>query len=461
MEAVASMRDAVPMAGSPQAGRDGREHEWVARFDSAEAELPPMPAGAPSRRQAIEHFAERGFPTVRDEEWRFTNVAEVARTSFRPAPAAAVSGADLSAHLLAGCRPIVLVNGRLAPELSRLAGEQAVAASLGAVLRGADELAALVAGTLGREAPIEHPFVALNTALFEDGVVLEIPTRAAIEEPIQILHVTVPEPGEAAPISVFPRVLLIAGKSSEATVVETYATLGEGPALVAPVTEIFCRDDASLRHYRVEAESSETFHLATLQVELERSAALLSLALSYGGGLVRCDMGGAMRGEGSDCTLDGLYLVTGRQHVDFHMRMDHVAANCSSHELFKGVLDGRSRAVFNGLIHVHPGAQKTDAKQTNRNLLLSTEAMVNSNPQLEIFADDVKCTHGSTIGQLDRDAMFYLRSRGVDPEAAKSLLTYAFASELVDRVHVPALRAQVESLLIDRLPQGDVVRQVM
>jgi Fe-S cluster assembly protein SufD len=460
MEAVASTHETGGTAGPAANRAEGREPEWLARFERDERELAPMPAGAPSRRDAIERFVERGFPTVREEEWRFTNVAEVARTSFREASEATLTREQIAPLLLEGCRPVVVVNGRLVAELSRLDRGLAVS-SLAAALRGEGPLAELVAETLGREASIEQPFVALNTALFADGVALEIPPGAVIEEPIHILHVTVPVPDAAEPIAIFPRVLLVAGRSSEATVVETYATVGDGAALVCPVTEVFCRDDSSLRHYRVEAESTDTTHLAALQVELERAAALLSLSLSYGGGLVRNDMGGTMRGEGSNCTLDGLYFITGRQHVDFHMRMDHVAPHCSSHELFKGVLDGRSRAVFSGLIHVHPGAQKTDAKQTNRNLLLSEEAMVNSNPQLEIFADDVRCTHGSTIGQLDRDAMFYLRSRGVDPEAAKSLLTYAFASELVDRVHVPSLRAELERLLIDRLPQGEVVRQVM
>jgi Fe-S cluster assembly protein SufD len=459
MEAVASNRESA--AARAVASRpETREGEWLARFEAAADELPPMPEGAPSRRAAIDRFVERGFPTVREEEWRFTNVAEVARTEYGVAPAAAPSPDAIARHLLAGTRPVVLVNGRLSPELSRLDGAAFLASSLASALRGEGPVAGTVAATLGTEARIDHPFVALNTALFEDGVALEIPAGAAVDEPIQILHLTVPETGET-PIAVFPRILVVAGRSAQATVVETYATLGAGAALVAPVTEVFCRDDVSLRHYRVQGESTDTAHLATLQVELERAASLLSLSLSHGGGLVRCDMGGTMRGEGSECTLDGLYYVSGRQHVDFHMRMDHVAAHCASHELFKGILDGRARAVFSGLIHVHPGAQKTDAKQTNRNLLLSAEAMVNSNPQLEIFADDVKCTHGSTIGQLDADAMFYLRSRGVEPEAAKSLLTWAFASELVDRVHVPALREQLERLLIDRLPQGEIVRQVM
>ncbi|HVS15232.1 MAG TPA: Fe-S cluster assembly protein SufD [Thermoanaerobaculia bacterium] len=460
MEAVASSRESAIRDQVSAARSETRERDYLARFEAAAAGLPPMPAGAPSRRAAIDRFVELGFPTIREEGWRFTNLAEVARTEYRAAPPAAPAAEEVARHLLSGTRPVVLVNGRLAPALSRLDGAPFAVSSLATALRGEGPAAALVAATLGTEASVDQPFVALNTALFEDGVALEIPDGALVEEPIQVLHLTVPD-AAGTPISVFPRSLVVAGRSSQATVVETYATLGEGAALVAPVTEVFCRDDAALRHYRVESESTATVHLGTLQVELERAASLLSLSLSYGGGLVRNDMGGAMRGEGSECTLDGLYFVTGRQHVDFHMRMDHVAAHCSSHELFKGILDGRSRAVFNGLIHVHPGAQKTDAKQTNRNLLLSPEAMVNSNPQLEIFADDVKCTHGSTIGQLDADAMFYMRSRGVDPEAAKSLLTWAFASELVERVHVPALREQLERLLIDRLPQGEIVRHVM
>jgi Fe-S cluster assembly protein SufD len=211
----------------------------------------------------------------------------------------------------------------------------------------------------------------------------------------------------------------------------------------------------------VQRESREAFHVATFQILAERDSAPSSHSISIGGGLVRNDINAVLAGEGVDCILNGLYLAEGRQHVDTHMRVEHAAAHCASHELYKGVLDGKARAVFDGLIYVHKGAQKTDAKQSNRNLLLSRDAIANSNPQLEIFADDVKCTHGSTVGQLDDDAIFYLRSRGIGAEAARSLLTYAFASDVVERIKVEPVRRDLEELLFARLPQGEVVRQAV
>jgi Fe-S cluster assembly protein SufD len=220
------------------------------------------------------------------------------------------------------------------------------------------------------------------------------------------------------------------------------------------------KESSVLRHYRVLKEHPESFHLAVQTVYLERAATLESLALTCGGGLVRHDVEGTLDGEGIDCTLNGLYLARGRQHVDTHMRVEHRKPHCASHELYKGILDDQARAVFNGRIYVHKGAQKTDAKQTNRNLLLSAKALVQSNPQLEIFADDVRCTHGSTTGELDADALFYLRTRGLDRAAARGLLTYAFASELVETIDVPALRDDLEEILVRTLPGGEVVREV-
>jgi Fe-S cluster assembly protein SufD len=214
-------------------------------------------------------------------------------------------------------------------------------------------------------------------------------------------------------------------------------------------------------HYKVQRESLEAYHLATFQVHAERSSTPSSHSISIGGALVRNDVNALLAGEGVDCILNGLYLAEGRQLVDNHMRVEHAAPHCGSHELYKGILDGKARAVFNGLIHVVKGAQKTDAKQSNRNLLLSRDAIANSNPQLEIFADDVKCTHGSTVGQLDDDAVFYLRSRGIGEAAARSILTYAFASDIVERIKVEPVRRDLEEFLFARLPQGEVVRQAV
>ncbi|HSU81783.1 MAG TPA: Fe-S cluster assembly protein SufD, partial [Thermoanaerobaculia bacterium] len=257
----------------------------------------------------------------------------------------------------------------------------------------------------------------------------------------------------------FPRNLFVADEGSQTTIVETYA--GEGAYFTSPVTELYAGPGAVVDHYKVQRESLAAFHMATFQVQGERASVPSSHSISIGGALVRNDVNAVLDGEGIDCILNGLYFGDGRQVVDNHMRVEHAKPHCASHELYKGVLDGKSRAVFNGLIHVHKGAQKTDAKQSNRNLLLSRDAIANSNPQLEIYADDVKCTHGSTVGQLDEDAVFYLRSRGIGAEAARSLLTYAFASDIVERIKVEPVRRDLEEFLFARLPMGEVVRQAV
>jgi Fe-S cluster assembly protein SufD len=308
-----------------------------------------------------------------------------------------------------------------------------------------------------------HAFSLLNTALFDDGVLVEGAARAVAPQPIHLLHVVTTAVGTGDDDSVpaaYPRILVHAAAESQLTLIETYASLGTGRALVLPVTEIFCGPGAVVRHYRVTREREGVLHLGSQHLRLERDASASSLLLSWGGDLVRCDVHALLAGEGGDCVLDGLYVLGGRQHFDTHMRVEHLAPHCDSHELYKGVLDDQAHAVFDGRIYVHRGAQKTDAKQTNRNLLLSDRAVANSNPQLEIFADDVKCTHGSTVGQLEPEALFYLRSRGIDRDSARSLLTYAFASELLARISVAPLREAAEAVLAKRLAGGDVVQEL-
>jgi Fe-S cluster assembly protein SufD len=258
----------------------------------------------------------------------------------------------------------------------------------------------------------------------------------------------------------YPRNLVVAEAGSQVTVVEQYVGLDAG-YLTCAVTELVVGEGANVDHYKLQDEAAGAYHMAVQALVQGGRSSFSSHALHTGGQLVRNDVHAALVGEGADCILNGLYMVHGRQVVDNHMWMDHVAPHCTSHELYKGVLEDEARAVFNGRIKVHPGAQKTDAKQTNRNLLLSAAAVANSNPQLEIFADDVRCTHGSTVGQLDDDAVFYLRSRGIGADAATSILTYAFAADIVGRLKVPAVRRDVEEFLFRRLPAGDVVRDGM
>jgi Fe-S cluster assembly protein SufD len=300
--------------------------------------------------------------------------------------------------------------------------------------------------------------VALASALFEDGALVEVDKGAVVERPLHLLYFAT---RSSSPQASFPRTLILAAEHSQAQIVESFAGAAGAVYFTAPVTEIYAAPAAILEHSKFQRESRDAFHLSALALETERGASVVTNSFSLGGAIVRHDIESRLVGEGSVATMNGLYLVDGRQLCDTHMRVDHIAPHCDSHELYKGILDGKSRAVFNGRIHVHPGAQKTDAKQTNRNLLLSDDALVNTNPQLEIFADDVKCTHGSTVGQLDDDAVFYLRSRGIGVEAAKSLLTYAFASDLVERARVPALARELREFLFHWIPQGDVVRDAV
>jgi Fe-S cluster assembly protein SufD len=431
---------------------------YVAEFERFQRTL-NEPAGLTAmRRQAIERFAELGFPTLRQEEWRLTNVAPVAQGSFRwpDGDPDAVAPGRLAPHIFDAAARLVFVDGRFAPRLSAVGDlpEGVIVASLAEVLaRDPGRLEPW----LGRFARFDRqPFVALNTAFLRDGAFIHVP-RGAVTGPIHLLFLSSGEEGR--PTLSFPRNLFVAGEGSQTAIVETYA--GEGAYFTAPVTELVAGPGAVIDHYKVQRESLGAFHLATFQVQGERASVPSSHSISIGGGLVRNDVNAVLDGEGIDCILNGLYFGDGRQIVDNHMRVEHAKPHCASHELYKGVLDGKSRAVFNGLIHVHKGAQKTDAKQSNRNLLLSRDAIANSNPQLEIFADDVKCTHGSTVGQLDEDAVFYLRSRGIGAEAARSLLTYAFASDIVERIKVEPVRRDLEEFLFARLPMGEVVRQAV
>lgn len=406
------------------------------------------------RTRAREHFERQGFPTLRQEEWRFTNVAAVAKTSFgRPgAVDAAKVGAEIDAFRLAGTIELVFVDGRFVVELSTQDLPAGLTVSHDGAASRADALLGSVAGIETR------PFAALATALFEELAFVEVARGAVVETPLHLLFYST---AQEVPGASFPRTLIHAGEQSQATIVESFAGAADAVYLTCPVTEIVAEPAAVVDHYKFQRDSRAAYHLSCLALVTARGSNVSTHSYSLGGAIVRHDIQARLAGEGSEVTLNGLYLVDGRQVCDTHMRVDHVAAHCASHELYKGILDGKSRAVFNGRIFVHKGAQKTDAKQTNRNLLLSDDALVNTNPQLEIFADDVKCTHGSTVGQLDDDAIFYLRSRGIGAEAAKSLLTYAFASDLVERAKVPALARELREFLFHWIPQGEIVRDAV
>jgi Fe-S cluster assembly protein SufD len=424
-------------------------HPWVAEG---------RPAGGPRwlqdlRERGAATFTSLGFPTVRDEEWRYTNVAPIAAGEFRPASVATVGAAAVEALPYAGATALrlVVVNGRFAPELSRLTAlpRGVRAGSLAAAING--ELQAdseMVQRYLGQLADFSsRAFAALNTAFIEDGAYVHVPDGVVLEEPLQILFVSAAD----EPVVSHPRTLILLGERSQARIVETYVGVSDVQCFANAVTEVFVGESAVLDHYKVQQESDSAFHVGSMHVNAARSANFSSHSFSLGGKLVRNDVLATLDGEGAEVTLNGLYLADGDRLVDNHTTIDHARAHCPSHEVYKGILGGRARAVFNGKIIVRQDAQKTDAKQTNRALLLSDDALINTKPQLEIFADDVKCTHGAAIGQLDEDAIFYLRARGLTFFEARDMLIHAFAGQILERVKVEPLRIALESELYAQL----------
>jgi Fe-S cluster assembly protein SufD len=395
---------------------------WLGNFTAQRAAEPWIQA---LREAAFQRFAELGFPTTHDEDWRFTSVAPIARTRFgRPAPNGGIKPGDL---------PALFVNGRLAadrlPDGVRLAPREEIEAHL------------------ARHASYETAaFVALNTAFLDEIVALRIERGAVIEGPVHILYGGPAAAG--APVAVHPRTLILAGANSQCSIVESYVG-GAGAYLTNAVTELAVGDGAVVDHYKIQTEGLEAFHIGSMFATLGRSANFTSTSISLGAALARHDVTATLS-EGTEATLNGLYVAGGSQHVDNHTTIDHAKPHGSSRELYKGILDGKAHAVFNGRILVRQDAQKTDSKQTNKNLVLSDDATIDTKPELQIFADDVRCTHGATIGQLDAESLFYLQSRGIGRSDARRLLTYAFAQDVVDRIKVRSLRDSLERILFEK-----------
>ena len=409
----------------------------------------PGPAWLSSLRQrAAARFAEVGFPTRRDEEWRFTNVSPIAETPFTLATKtqSELSAEGLSRFTyqdLAGTQ-MVFVNGHFASELSSESFPDGVTVKTLAAAMADDS--PLVEKHLGKSAKFEtESFVALNTAALEDGAFVHIAAGAIVTAPIHLLFVSTADSG---PTVSHPRTLIIVEENSQVTLIESYA----GPAgqvyFTNAVTEVVVSENAVVDHYKVQRESEKAYHIATMQVALAQSANFSSHSIGLGGLLIRNDVNAYLGGEGIECTLNGVYLGKDKQVFDNHTSIDHAMPHCNSHEIYKGILNDYSRGVFNGKIFVREDAQKTDAKQTNQTLLLSPYAQIDTKPQLEIFADDVKCTHGATIGQLNAEALFYLQARGIKKDDARALLTYAFASDIVSRIKVDAIRSQLDRVLL-------------
>jgi len=411
------------------------------------------PAWLPKlRRAAMESFAELGFPTTHDEEWIYTNVAPLASTPFVPAGVklsedirrriAGLPLADL------GCSRLTFLNGCYVPELSKLK-EVPQGLKAGSLASAWKNHGPLLERRLGRYADARtHAFVALNTAFFEDGAFIEVPKGAVLHKPLHILQISC---GAGRSTVSYPRNLILAGDTAQASIIETFFSLDEDTTFTNTVTEIVAGEGALVDYYKVQQESDAAFHYARVQVSQERSSTVATHSIQLGGALTREEVQTVLDGEGAESLLHGLYVINGRQHVDNHTTIDHAKPHCSSREVYKGVLEGKSQGVFNGKIIVRPDAQKTDSKQSNKNLLLSEDAIINTKPQLEIFADDVKCTHGATVGQIDPEAVFYLRSRGIGVEEARKLLTYAFANDVMERIKFQPLREKLAERLYSRL----------
>lgn len=411
------------------------------------------------RNAALERFAQSGYPTVRDEDWKYTNVSRIERQAFVALTAADadVEGADALLQSLAPDREaghwLVFVNGRYAPALSRLQPlpDGVVLGSLEQALTQAPEpLQPYLIDRAGQTV-----FGELNTAFMADGAWLHVPRDTVITQPIHLLFLTT-----QSGVAIYPRNLLVAESGARATVVEHYAGVENAAYLTNAVTQIFTADNASIEHYKLQQESAQAFHIAGIHAQQKQDSSVESHSISLGALLTRNDITTRFDATGCEVTLNGLYLVGGRQHVDNHTRVDHVSPSGTSNEYYRGVMDGASRAVFNGKVIVHPGAQKTNAHQSNHNLLLSREAEVDTKPQLEIYADDVQCTHGATIGQIDDEQRFYLRSRGIEDAMAQSLLVHAFAHDVIERIRLQSLRQRLEQILFARLPQGERIREL-
>ncbi len=407
------------------------------------------------REGAIARFAELGFPTTKQEEWRFTSVAPIVDTRFsHPASRIPHPGLSEIGALLMGDGPrVVLVDGRYAPELSSAAGRPAGVR--------VESLASAVAQGPGSELAREHlarharwhdsPFAALNTAFLADGAFVHVPAGATLEQPLEVLFLSSGRPATDGPTVSHPRSLIVIERGAQAAVVETYAGLGDGVYWSNAVTEVVVGEAARAELYRVQREGPQGLQVATTHSRQERDSFLGAHVVTLGAALARHDITTVLAGAGAELILNGLYLLRDDQHADHHTVIDHAQPHCASHEYFNGVLAGRAHGVFTGRIIVRPGAQRTDSKQTNNNLLLSTEARADSQPQLEIYADDVKCTHGSTVGPIDQTQLYYLRSRGLSPDAARSILMYGFGAEILDRMRHRAVRDRLDHLIRERL----------
>jgi Fe-S cluster assembly protein SufD len=414
------------------------------------------------RKEAMGRFSALGFPTTKQEEWRFTNVAPAVRTPFEPVlhyDPLGVSADVVQRYSLGDSVGglLVFINGHWSREHSRLSGlpKGVTVENLASAMRTKSEF---VSGYLSRYVRFaEHSFAALNTAFMQDGVFIHLPDGTTMDEPLQVLYLAV---GVTRPFMASPRNLIVLGKNCHLSLAESYIGLSEIPYLTTAISEVVVGESSVLEHDKLQVEGAQAIHVGLTAIHQDGRSNVTSNSISLGGQIVRNEVTVVFGAEGSESTLNGLSVATGKQLVDNHTTIDHAKPKCASHELYKSILDGNSHGVFNGKIYVRPDAQQTDAKQTNKTLLLSDEAAINTKPQLEILADDVKCTHGATVGQLDDEQVFYLRSRGIGLQAARDILTFAFASDVAGRIHNAPLRNQLDAMLQARFREGRIVKEL-
>jgi len=405
------------------------------------------------RKDALSNFSRLEFPTIKDEEWKYTSIAPLLKYNFVPSYEKKIVSKDFIKSLLFDEMEhslIVFINGRYSAENSILLNlpEGVIAGSIANEIRKNNEVLLKYFGKYADHQ--NHIFTALSTAYTEDGAFIYIPTGKIVEEPLHIIFIT--DSGNEK-ILIQPRNLFIAEKNSQVTIIEHYVGNEGEIYFTNSVTEIVAEENAVVDHIKLQEESKKAFHIARMEVDQERSSNFSSHLISTGAVLTRNEFNARFNNEGGECTLNGLYIIDGTQLFDAHTLMDHAKPHCNSHEHYKGILDDKSRGVFNGKIIVRQDAQKTNAFQENNSILLSDEALVNTKPQLEIFADDVKCSHGATIGQMDDDAKFYLKSRGIGEEASKGILLHAFASDVITSIKIESVRNYIEKIITEKFNQ--------
>ncbi len=429
----------------------------VEGYLEAYAEFSRATAGAPVwlrelREAAFARFSAVGFPTTRDEDWRFTNISALVRTPFRLARGSAhpFTVSDLVQWRMEGAAArLVFVDGRFEPQLSNW-GELPKGVTVNGLGREIASRPDVVAAHFGRYVNIERDaFCALNQAFAEDGAYVHVGRGVVVDQPIHLLFIST---SDGSPAMTHPRNLIVVEDEGQASIIEDYISYGEEtPAFSNAVTELVAGGSANVQHTMIEREHLKSFNFSTLRIQQARSANVASHSLLLGGAIVRNNVHPVLAGEGGECVINGLFIGAGRQHLDNYMLVEHASPHCASRQFYNGILDDHAHGVFHGRIVVHKDAQKTDAKQTNRNLLLADDAQIDTKPQLEIYADDVKCTHGATIGQIEENALFYLRSRGISEMEARRLLLEAFAGECIDRMKPGAARDYTEAVVFERL----------